>query len=250
MQPILAVMLDALHADAARLERTGANLVNASTPGYQREVVVATSRGAAGTAAAPDFAQWMASAPSPLVSATPVLRTLADTRPGRLAATERPLDVALAGPGLFEVTTPDGPAYTRRGDFGLDAKGRLVHTSGHPVAGVEGDIVPGPAGGRIDEQGRVHAGGRVVGRLKVVELPAESPRRPLGAGLFAADAPTRSLAEADVNLQPGHLERANVNAAHEMVQLMQTMRHFESISRLLQGYDEMLGGAIRRLGEA
>ena len=79
MQPILAVMLDALRADAARVERTGVNLVNASTPGYQREIVVATSPGGAGAATAPDFAQWMAQAPSPLASATPAGTTTALT---------------------------------------------------------------------------------------------------------------------------------------------------------------------------
>jgi flagellar basal-body rod protein FlgG len=35
----------------------------------------------------------------------------------------------------------------------------------------------------------------------------------------------------------------------EMVQLVQTMRHFESMQKVALGYDEMLGSAIRRLGE-
>jgi flagellar basal-body rod protein FlgF len=34
-----------------------------------------------------------------------------------------------------------------------------------------------------------------------------------------------------------------------MVELTQTMRHFESILRMAQGRDEMLGIALRKLGE-
>jgi flagellar basal-body rod protein FlgG len=35
-----------------------------------------------------------------------------------------------------------------------------------------------------------------------------------------------------------------------MVDLMRTMRHFESMTRVLQGYDDMIGGAIKKLGDA
>jgi flagellar basal-body rod protein FlgG len=31
---------------------------------------------------------------------------------------------------------------------------------------------------------------------------------------------------------------------------METMRHFESMQRVAQGFDEMLGSAIRKLGDA
>ena len=34
-----------------------------------------------------------------------------------------------------------------------------------------------------------------------------------------------------------------------MIDLMQSVRHFESVYRAIQGYDEMLGTAIRKLGE-
>jgi flagellar basal-body rod protein FlgG len=36
---------------------------------------------------------------------------------------------------------------------------------------------------------------------------------------------------------------------HEMVQLIDTMRHFETLQKVAQGHDEMLGQAIRKLGD-
>jgi flagellar basal-body rod protein FlgG len=35
----------------------------------------------------------------------------------------------------------------------------------------------------------------------------------------------------------------------EMTQLIQSMRHFESMQRVALGYDEMIGGAVRKLGD-
>jgi len=50
-------------------------------------------------------------------------------------------------------------------------------------------------------------------------------------------------------VRQGFLENANVNSMQEMVDLMQTMRHFESMQKVALGHDEMMGAAIRRLGE-
>jgi flagellar basal-body rod protein FlgG len=45
------------------------------------------------------------------------------------------------------------------------------------------------------------------------------------------------------------LENSNVSPMHEMVRLMEAMRHAESMQKVAIGYDEMLATSIRRLGE-
>ena len=42
---------------------------------------------------------------------------------------------------------------------------------------------------------------------------------------------------------------ANVNTAAEMVKLIETVRHFESVQKVVQGFDEMRERALRKLGE-
>ncbi len=66
------------------------------------------------------------------------VRTVATSRnftQGSLQETKNNLDVAINGNGFFEVTMPDGTiGYTRDGSFQVDAQGRLVTSSGLPVA--------------------------------------------------------------------------------------------------------------------
>lgn len=54
-------------------------------------------------------------------------------RQGHLRVTRQPTDVALDGPGFFEVSTPAGVRYTKQGSFKLTKEGRLVTAQGYPV---------------------------------------------------------------------------------------------------------------------
>jgi flagellar basal body rod protein FlgG len=45
------------------------------------------------------------------------------------------------------------------------------------------------------------------------------------------------------------LEASNVDSAGEMVRLTETVRHFESLQKIVQGYDATLEATIRKLGE-
>ncbi|MFP5443161.1 MAG: flagellar hook-basal body complex protein, partial [Betaproteobacteria bacterium] len=66
------------------------------------------------------------------------VRTVATSRnftQGSLQETKNSLDVAINGNGFFELTMPDGTiGYTRDGSFQVDSQGRLVNSSGLPVA--------------------------------------------------------------------------------------------------------------------
>ena len=59
--------------------------------------------------------------------------TYTNFRQGNLKVTQSPLDLALDGPGFFEVSTPSGVRYTRQGSFKMAMDGRLVTSDGYPV---------------------------------------------------------------------------------------------------------------------
>src|SRR6059058_8913 len=120
MDPVLSAVLGSMHADMARMDSVAMNITNAQTTGYKREVVLST----------PFAARIEASS----------LAVHVDQKPGTLRPTGQGLDFALAGPGWLEVSTPQGAAYTRQGDFRLDAAGRLVTQQGQPVMGLGGEI--------------------------------------------------------------------------------------------------------------
>jgi flagellar basal-body rod protein FlgG len=261
MQHVFAVALASMHHDMSRLDRIALNLANVSTPGYRREVVAVRPFVEVLDAATPPGAA--VSAPGTIAddpARGPAIQVLTDVRAGTVRMTGQPLDLAIAGDAFFEVATENGPAYTRQGSFRVDERGRLVTPQGHAVMGTSGEIFLATRTPVIDASGNVTepdattgpaaaAPGEPVARLKLVRFQDPARLERLGAGLVAAGAGMTLVADGQARVQQGALENANVSSMQEMVQLMETMRHFESIQRVAQGYDEMLGTAIRRLGD-
>jgi flagellar basal-body rod protein FlgG len=183
----------------------------------------------------------------------------ADLRPGTLRATGQKLDLALSGSGWFEVRTAQGTAYTRQGNFRLDAQGRIVTQAGDAVIGLGGEIQLAGDAPVIDAQGRVFdtaadvavplAGRTPVGQLKLVQFEGSGPLRRLEGGLVLPAGEPVLAPEGSAEIRQGFLENANVSQVREMVELLQTLRHMESLQKVALGYDEMLGTTIRRLGE-
>ena len=247
MNGILALVLGSMQSDASRLERTSMNIANAGTVGFKREIVSRVP-----------FPARIASVPDAAVA--PEAATLAvhlDQRPGTLKSTGQPLDIALAGPGWFEVATDEGTSYTRQGNFRVDARGRLVTQHGHPVMGTAGEIqMPsGPpvvdATGRIFDPAAPAGAGRAqaVAQLKVVRFDAAAPMHRLGEGRYRIEGEPAVVAEGSLQVQQGYLENSNVTHMQEMVRLLETMRHMETMQKVAVGYDEMLATSIRKLGE-
>lgn len=250
MNEILAVTLRSMQLDMAKVDRVGLNLANAQTTGYKREVVVGETT----------FGQRLAASRQGATPSGPQPATHVDQRPGTLRSTGQNLDVALTGPGWFEVQTDHGTAYTRQGDFRLDAQGRIVTQQGQPVMGLAGEIQLPHGFPVIDSQGRVFEGAapggappaadaQPVAQLKVVQFEDGAAVEHLGQGLVAVRGEVAAAQDGRAEVRQGYLENSNVSSMQEMVQLIQTLRHFESMQKAAIGYDEMLGTAIRKLGD-
>jgi flagellar basal-body rod protein FlgG len=59
----------------------------------------------------------------------------------------------------------------------------------------------------------------------------------------------KTVPDTQLRIRQGFLENSNVDSSQEMTQLVQTMRHFETMQKVVQGYDDMMGAAIRKLGD-
>jgi flagellar basal-body rod protein FlgF len=245
MHHVLSMILGSMHADMARMDRVGMNIANAQTVGYKGEVVSVLP-----------FAAQVEQGSTP--ADVPRVSLEVDRRAGTLKSTGQKLDVALAGPGWFEVSTAAGVAYTRQGNFRLDAAGRLVTQQGDSVMGLAGEIQLLHGAPAIDAAGRVFEGGlpggapgksQPVAQLKVALFAPDAPMQRLGDGLVRIQGDAVPLAEASVHVQQGFLENSNVSTMHEMVRLLETLRHMETLQKVATGYDEMLATSIRKLGE-
>jgi flagellar basal-body rod protein FlgG len=231
----LSIAASSMRADMEQVRAVANNLANTTTPGFRREVVSAQP-----FAATLDAMGAQAS--------TGVVNSF-DSTGGALKLTKRGLDVAVNGKGYLEVMTDTGSAYTRNGALRVDAQGRLVTDGGLPVMGDGGEIRANGEDVQIQPNGDVMQGEHVLGRLRVMRFDAAS-LRPLGNGLYAAQGqPQPADTEGGDVLRSGYLESSNVSLAGEMLRMTETVRHFEALQRVMQGYDDTLERTIRKLGE-
>jgi len=237
----LTTVAASMSSDLSRMTSIGHNLANASTPGYKRHVA----------AGAEPFVQALEDQARAAGAAPAGNGTVADHKHGTLRPTGAALDVAIGGDGFFEVRTDSGLAYTRRGDFRVDATGQLVTHAGHQVMGTSGPLVLRSASPVIGKDGRVLDGEHEVGQLKIVHFAKPQQLTRVGeGGLFTAPEEAAATPEQQApKLYQGHLEASNVNTASEMVKLIETVRHFEAMQKVVHGTDEMTERALRKLGE-
>ena len=183
------------------------------------------------------------------------VRTVATSRnftQGSLQETKNSLDVAINGNGFFEVTMPDGTiGYTRDGSFKVDAQGRVVTSSGLPVA--NGITVPqGATSISISADGVVSAivAGNTqpqqLGSLAMSSFINPAGLEPVGQNLFKESAASGQPQQGTPGtnglgfIKQGFLESSNINVVEELVNMIQTQRAYEMNSKAIQTSDQML----------
>lgn len=233
------VALSGLRTRLEQLDRISADIANAGTAGYKTERVTTAE------AKRPDFSQVLQTAID--VSAAP---GMIDFRNGSIESTGRDMDVALEGRGFFVVDTPNGPRYTRNGQFSRRSDGTLVTADGLEVQGDQGPIKLGEGRMSIEADGTVRAGGTVAGRLSIVDFgDYVSLRREDGARFRPEAGNVARAAEKGTTVRGGALEGSNISLAERMVQLTEVSRAFEALQRgvstLMNDCD---GRAITELG--
>lgn len=244
MPDVFSVVSVAMHADQTRLEQSSLNAANAATPGYRRASVAALSFEQVFDRTQP-FGASVAGLPL-----APVLQKTIDFTPAALTQTGRPLDVAVEGEGFMALTDGQRRWLTRTASLSVNAAGELVGPRGLRVVADSGELRPGTQQDvSIQPDGSVKAAGRVIGRLELVRPQDVQALTTQDGVLFdVGDQPTESALDKAV-FRPGFLEGSNTHHLKEMLGVMETVRHFESLIRLTQGYDEVMGRAIQKLGE-
>ncbi len=172
-----------------------------------------------------------------------------DNRPGSVQATGRDTDVAIIGAGYFEVSTENGPAYTRHGSFLLDAEQRLTTPDGHAVMGERGPILLKGEEFTIANDGSIMVDGKKTDSLKLVGFADPTRLEHLGASLVVppADMEQRVLDTAEVVVAQGHLEGSNVNPIDTLIAMIAAQRAFEIQSKVMTTEDEMLEKSVNNL---
>jgi flagellar basal-body rod protein FlgG len=225
-------------AHQSRIDVLANNLANVDTPGFKADLITIDQ------SVIPENLTSDILAP---VSTVEAGRPGMNLAPGVLKTTGNPLDLAIIGPGLFVVDTPQGERYTRAGNFVRDTEGFLVTQDGFRVLGTDGPVSVSETGFRVDANGRVAEGStlRIVGSEKFEGLVK------VGAALFApVEGAPAPAALADATVAQGQLEGSNVNVVMNMVEMLATMRTYEAYQKTIQALDQTVGQAANDLGRA
>ncbi len=191
---------------------------------------------------------------------------------GGMKVTDHPFDVAISGPGFFEVATPQGIRYTRAGSFKMSPEGRIETSDGYPVlsAGSTTDVgadepVRGPASdtagryinilGRegpvhINEKGEMYVGEEKVADLSLVDFSDYKALKKVGSLYFENKDPNIVAAPSTQSqLKQGMIETSNVNPVEEISNLIRANRMFEQDLKAMKTVNEMMQREVNDIGK-
>ena len=253
MDPSLRTAATGMRAQQIRVEVIANNLANVNTTGFKRssahfeDLLYQTQQGTSvidgGDANTTEAVQ--------VGRGTRLAAVQRVDRQGPIEQTGRLLDLALEGPGFFQVQLPDGSlGYSRDGSFTISDQGTLVTNSGYTV--VPGVVIPtDSADFSVSRMGIISAtadgDGRPVeiGRIELARFTNPAGLLALGENLFretaASGQPLTGFAQDPgfARIIQGGLEASNVEIVQEMVDMITAMRAYEINSKAVQSAEQM-----------
>ncbi|RVT83131.1 flagellar basal-body rod protein FlgG [Inhella crocodyli] len=243
-----------MEAQQMQLDHISNNLANVSTSGYKRthaqfeDLIYQNLR----QSGAPQTEQT--TLPTGLqvgLGVRPVASSRTYTQ-GSLQQSDNSLDMAILGDGFFQIQRPDGTtAYTRDGQFKLDANGLIVTNNGDTL--LPGVTVPQNARQiTIGQDGTVSAvvagtaAPQTLGQLQLANFINPNGLEAQGGNLFVETASSGAPqvgnpgTNAIGTIKQGYIETSNVNVVEELVQMITTQRAYELNSKAVQTSDQML----------
>ncbi|MBF0361827.1 MAG: flagellar hook-basal body protein [Oligoflexia bacterium] len=202
---------------------------------------------------------------------------------GELKQTGNPLDLAIWGNGFFEVLTPNGIRYSKKGIFSISKDGELVTEQGFKVLTkipekdsaleVENKVgskaenkVESKAESKIEDravkigsngskitvtmEGEVHVDNAKIADLSLVEFKDIHALKKEGDS-FYINIPEENIIRSDIKavIHQGFVESSNVEAVSEMSNLIKAHRNFESIQRAIKTYDAISQRAVNDIAK-
>jgi flagellar basal-body rod protein FlgF len=221
----LFIAASGMMAEQTRQDQLSNDLANASTPGYKPDqspqhsfgkVLLANTQGG----------QEIGTADQGVALGA----TYTDLTPASIQETGEPLDFAIQGKGFFAVRTAQGIRYTRDGQFTESASGALTDANGNAVLDQTGAAIKVPATGTL--------AGTALG---VFELNGAAKQ---GENLYAGAAAGRAAG----TVRQGALEGSGLDAAKVMIEMITSLRSFQSGQQAIQTIGQTLQEASTQVG--
>jgi len=221
----LDIAASGMVAEQVRQDQLANDLANSSTPGFKPDETPQHSFGAV-LLANTEVGEAVGS----VNEGVQLGKAFTNMTPGTMQETGEPLDFAIVGDGFFAVKTPQGVRYTRDGQFTTSAQGVLTDASGDPVLDAKGAQI------KVSATGTVPAS--AVG---VFEVPGAAKQ---GENLYTGTAAGKPSG----TVRQGSLEGSGVDAAKTMVEMITSLRSFQSGQQAIQAIGQTLQEAASQVG--
>jgi len=221
----LFIAASGMVAEQTRQDQLSNDLANASTPGYKSDSSPQHSFGSvllANTEGGPSIGS--------VDEGVALGATYTDLAPAAIQETGEPLDFAVQGKGFLAVQTAQGVRYTRNGQFTTNAAGVLTDQYGNPVLSQSGSQIKVPASGTLP-----------ASALGLFELSSAQKQ---GENLFAGTVSGKPSG----TIRQGALEASGVDAANVMIEMIDSLRSFQSGQQAIQAIGQTMQAASTQVG--
>ena len=250
---LYGLYLSAQGADAqtTRLDLIANNLANAQTSAFKRDLAIFAARDPhdlRNQVPGQDLDEF-----NGCTGGTQLLDVVTDFSNGSQIQTGGTYDVALAGPGFFQVADGDEQFLTRNGSLSVNANGELVTKDGGlnvldlggvpiviPAEAAHVEIGPDGSVSVIDE-----TGARATGPSIAVVVPESLDElTKIGNSLYATESDVQPIND-QADVRQGYLEASGTQSVTEMLDLIEASRAFEANVNMIKFQDEALGRLLQ-----
>lgn len=218
-------------ARRSQLDITANNMANATTTGYRAQRVT--------------FQEVFQDTTAPTRHLVAVGRPVVSRERGPVERTARPLDMTLQEEGFFVAEDGLGRVLLRSVSAHLDPDGSLRDPAGRRLALAGGFSSVDPSRPlEIGEHGQIVQDGREVARLLVVDVRDPRGLAPVGAGAYTTTLDSGEAFPVAARVEAGALEKSNVNPVAHMVRMIALEREYQSLTRVINAYQEADEGII------
>lgn len=218
----LSTSIRGMHMQTAQINNIAQNITGFDKPGYQRIENVVSS-----------FSEYVG---------VHGLSTVVDDSVGRIYATGRTLDLALAEKGYFQYSTPNGIKLTRDGRFRMDKNGYLLTNENYHVLGKDGaairftSIPEDLKHVKINTSGDIEVFDKKTGKMQYV------------GSLSVVD--KEGLLSDETDVRQGYIESSNVRSETEIFDLVPMKRNFQANRQMFVTQNNMLNKTIQSLSQS
>jgi flagellar basal-body rod protein FlgG len=219
-----------------RMDMISNNISNALTPGFKAMRPVFNIEKSEST---------LGNINEPQSTSNSVLDSYIHFSEAPLVESGNKLDLGVEGDGFFVVSTKDGPMYTRNGQFSITKEKKLVTRDGSPVLGQSGEITIEGTDIRVEGDGSIFVDKAFVDKLKIVDFKEKKDLRNYGNSMFInTNEDNPESTPETYTVKQGFYESSNVNVMQEMIDMMSTLRAYESYTKVDQFFGDMMSKLI------